>query len=348
MNNKLLNQAIINCTDELRQKFQTARPFKHVIIEDFFVEDFCELLLSQFPDFKDKDAVDENQALGKKAVVQSVKKIGSAYNTLDQMVQSDAFLQLVSEITGIKNLLYDPHYIGGGTHNNLDGQELDPHVDFTHHPITSHHRRLNLIVYLNKEWHKAWGGHIEFHKNPRLHPDQDDIISVKPLFNRAVIFETNNISWHGFPQINLPQNKKHLSRKSFALYYYTHQREQAVEPHSTIYVERHLPAKFKAGMSLSAKDVNELSALLGRRDQHLERLYKTITIQTAKISQLKTEILRLEAMGGNSSEESEQLAKQVQLLSYDESRLINRIQELESSTLWKITKPLRKLKRWLG
>ena len=347
MLNDLLNNKTITDLESLHTRFKNAQHFGHVVIDDFFKADFCQRLLDEFPNFREKDAVDENQTIGKKAVVQSVPNIGPSYKKLDELVQGEAFLNLVETITGIPNLIYDPHYIGGGTHNNLNGQELDPHVDFTHHPISSHHRRLNLIVYLNHEWDSSWGGNIEFHKDPHLHPTEDEIISVEPLFNRAVIFETHNHSWHGFPLIDLPAEKQQLSRKSFALYYYTNKRQEPVEPHSTIYVERHLPARYKSGLALSASDVQELQALVGRRDQHLARLYKTITAQTIEISKLKTEILRLKTIGANPSDQSKLIKRQMELLTYDETRLLNRIQELETSTSWKITAPIRKLKRLL-
>ena len=348
MLSQLLNPANLNRIDELKLLFQRAKPFGHVVIDDFFKQDFCESLLNEFPDFKDKDAIDENKTLGKKAVVQTVSQIGPAYNALDQLVQSEDFMNMVENISGINHLIYDPYYVGGGTHNNLDGQELDPHVDFTHHPLTSHHRRLNLIVYLNHEWQQSWGGNIEFHKNPRLRPEQDEIICVEPLFNRAVIFETHNTSWHGFPKIQLPEDKRHLSRKSFALYYYTHKRDHTVEPHSTIYVERHLSHDFQPGHALSVDDLNEIKVLLKRRDQHLERLYRTITAQTVEISKLKTEILQQKTLVGHTGENAEKIAGLMKLLSFDETRLINRVYELENSTSWKITAPLRTLKRWLN
>jgi Rps23 Pro-64 3,4-dihydroxylase Tpa1-like proline 4-hydroxylase len=344
---QLLNQSTLNQLDSIRQRFSTAKPFKHVVIDDFFATDFCQKLLDEFPEFNNKDAIDENHTLGKKAVVQTVPQLGEAFKSLDQLVQSEAFLQAVEQITGIDGLIYDPHYVGGGTHNNMDGQELDPHVDFTHHPMTSHHRRLNLIVYLNHQWDKSWGGNIEFHKNPRLTPEADEITSVEPLFNRAVIFETNNLSWHGFPVIKLPDDKKGISRKSFALYYYTLKRQEPVEPHSTIYVERHLPNRFQQGLTLTTADVEELKSFMERRDQHLARLYKTITAQTIEISMLKTQELRLKTLGANPNKQTQMLARQMELLSYDETRLINRVQELENSTSWKITAPIRKIKRWL-
>lgn len=347
MLNQLLNHQTIQQLDDLAHAFATAQPFGHVVIDDFFQTDFCQQLLDQFPDFSERDAIDENRKVGKKAVVERVSQIGPAYRSLDQLVQSQEFRQAVGRITGIEDLLYDPHYIGGGTHNNLDAQELDPHVDFTHHPITSDHRRLNLIVYLNHEWESAWGGNIEFHQNPRLTADQDQVTSVRPLFNRAVIFETHNHSWHGFPPIRLPADKRHLSRKSFALYYYTKKRPEGIEPHSTIYVERPLDHKFSAGHTLSDGDASALKTAIERRDQHLARLYATITEQTKQISQLRAEVSTLKFLQGGPSQQEQDLLRKMELLNYDETRLLNRIQELENSTSWRITAPLRKFKRWL-
>ncbi len=287
---KLLNQQTTSQTQQINQQFVNNQPFKHVVIENFFTSEFCQQLLDDFPDFDEELATNEDGVVGKKAVHEHVSKISDAYKNLDDLVKSKDFLQLIEDFTGIKNLKYDPHYFGGGTHNNLDGQDLDPHVDFTHHPFTGYRRRMNLIVYLNKEWDKSWGGNIELHKNPRLQPQEDEIISVEPLFNRAVIFETNNHSWHGFPRIDLPEDKKHLSRKSFALYYYTKESEPGIKPHTTIYVERHLPDKIKEGRVLTAQDVQEIKVLLARRDQHLKRLYGYITKLTEESNDIKGQV----------------------------------------------------------
>ena len=288
----LLNSSTIKNSDKISAQFSQEKPFKHVIIDNFFTDTFCQDLLNEFPDFDEKLAMNENGISGRKAVYEHISDLGGSYKKLDELVKNNDFITLIEKFTGINGLKYDPYYYGGGTHNNLDGQDLDPHVDFTHHPKTGFHRRMNLIVYLNHEWQKEWGGNIELHKNPRLEPQLDEIISVEPLFNRAVIFETNNISWHGFPKIDLPAAKKHLSRKSFALYYYTNSRDKKVKNHSTIYVERHLPERFKAGLTLSENDVEEIKTLLNRRDQHLQRLYGYISALTERTADIKYRILR--------------------------------------------------------
>lgn len=283
-----LNSDTITNAGKYSQQFQAAKPFAHIAIDDFLDRDFCQALLDEFPSFDKKLAINENGEIGGKAVNEHVRDLGGAFKQMDELAKSDEFLKFVSRITGIKDLIYDPHYFGGGTHENLTGQCLDPHVDFTNHPVTNYYRRLNLIVYLNHNWQSEWGGNIELHKNPRLIPQNDEIISIRPLFNRAVIFETNHTSWHGFPVIDLPDERGDTSRKSFALYFYTKAPVKGFKlPHSTIYVDRHLTAKIKAGYTLGEHDVNEIQRLLSSRDQHLQRLYNTISVLMDKQNKLK-------------------------------------------------------------
>ena len=254
------------------------------------------------------------------------------------------------EITGVPDLEYDPNYFGGGTHENRHGQSLDAHVDFNLHPITRQHRRLNLIVYLTPEWRDEWGGSIQLHRDPYLPPSQDEIITVTPAFNRAVIFETNEYSWHGFPVIALPEDKRHLSRKSFALYFYTDTRpEDELGPaHSTIYVEEHLPEDMHAGMVLSAERLQHIRNLVTRRDQHLRRLYGNIMQLNTELNHAREQQGRKPPPVPEEDSESDDLEGLQEMLGRREAevrRLAARIEELENSTSWKVTRPMRSLKR---
>jgi Rps23 Pro-64 3,4-dihydroxylase Tpa1-like proline 4-hydroxylase len=345
--NEIVNPAVVAATDHLRQQFEQAQPFRHLLIENFFDQAFCERLLSEFPDFDTRAAMNENGEIGGKATQEKMQRLGRSYQRLDEVVKSQAFRDLVGEITGVPDLQYDPHYFGGGTHENRQGQDLDAHVDFNYHPVTRQHRRLNLIVYLNKDWQDDWGGALQLHRNPYAEPSQDEIVTLTPLFNRCVIFETTESSWHGFERINLPLDLQGLSRKSFALYYYTDTRpaDQTAEEHSTVYVERHLSARFQPGMALSDADLQEIKILLARRDQHLRRLYKNIQRLYGENNHLRLQ--------GQSVVSADSTVEPASYADQEQTRLViqqlrMRVHELEHSTSWRITAPVRALKRLLS
>ncbi len=275
--------------DNHRETFQHNRPFKHLAIDHFFQEDFLRGLLQEFPDFEQGNYLNENGEPGGKSTVEKIRELGPHFSQLDDLIQSPEFLQWLSETIGIGDLLYDPWYFGGGTHENRTGQDLDPHVDFNRHPETNWHRRVNLIIYLNETWEASWGGTIDLHKDPYLPPEQDEIVRILPLMNRAVLFETTENSWHGFTRIQIPEDAPVQSRKSIALYFYTRERpaEELGPTHSTIYVDRHLPDHIQPGHTLSEEDVQQIRILLARRDGHIKRLYNNITHLTGEVEHLR-------------------------------------------------------------
>jgi hypothetical protein len=341
-----VNADILDSVPGLARSFADGRPFRHVVIDDFLVPDFCRAICEQFPDFQEAHAINENEQVGGKATRETVRSLGNAYRTMDDLVRNADFLAMVEKITGIGGLQYDPFYFGGGTHENRDGQDLDPHIDFNYHPVTSQHRRLNLIIYLNEGWQDAWGGSIQLHRDPYLEPAEDEIVTVTPILNRCVIFETTESSWHGFERVNLPADQKGRSRKSFAVYYYTETRpqEETGEEHSTIYVERHLPDRFRAGMQLQLEDLDEIKRLLKRRDQHLQRLYRenrellgTLSASRHPGGRDVTSMVRLEDVPTDLKSAGRMIRE-----------LRHLIHELESSTSWRITAPVRAVKRLIS
>ena len=275
----MINEQTISNAAEIQRAFQQARPFRYVQIDNFLKPEICEQLLRDFPSFDKKKAIDELGNVGGKAVIEDVRSISQFYSSFYDFINSKQFLNTMSNLTGVPDLIADETLFGGGTHENLHGQYLDAHIDFNIDERRMLHRRLNLLIYLNKEWEESWGGAIELHSNPRT-PQTDEIRSFLPLFNRAVIFETNEYSWHGFPVIRLPEEKKHLSRKSFSIYLYTKDRpaEEVVAPHTTFYVARPFPSHVKPGQVLEEPDYQYLRGLLDNRDG-LIQMYQELLIQ---------------------------------------------------------------------
>jgi len=124
-------------------------------------------------------------------------------------------LQFLEKLTGIDGVIPDPYYQGGGLHQIEPGGRLSIHTDFAALPNLRIERRLNLILYLNKDWEEAYGGHLELWQ-----PDMSECVhKVLPVFNRCVVFTISDDSWHGHPTLlACPQG---MTRRSLATYYYT-------------------------------------------------------------------------------------------------------------------------------
>jgi hypothetical protein len=261
--------------EELKTSFLEARPFRHVVVDDFLDSGFCQSLIDEFPPFDPRKAINETGGVGRKAAHADLCALGPACRQFDSLMRDPAFLKQTGDVTGIADLLYDPAYFGGGTHQNLDGQELDIHVDFNFHPTTFQHRRLNLILFLNPEWSESWGGCLELCADP-WNPSGADVVRILPLANRAVLFETTERSWHGFSRITLPPEKQQLSRRSIAVYFYTEKRpaEETAPSHATVYIPRPLPTYLQPGHTLTELDRDELENLIERRDDQIRFLYE--------------------------------------------------------------------------
>jgi Rps23 Pro-64 3,4-dihydroxylase Tpa1-like proline 4-hydroxylase len=286
---------VLESSPQHRHSFTHATPFKHTVIENFFEPAFAERLLAEFPVFNPELA--KNEIYGGvwgKAVNTKIRQISPTYEQLYELIASAEFLDFMSQISGIPGLLPDPAHYGGGTHENRHGQDLDPHVDFNYDEPQKLHRRLNLIVYLNKDWEPDWGGSLEIHSNPRR-PSENQIRSYAPTFNRAVLFETNEYSWHGFPKIDLPKAERHRSRKSISIYLYTRDRpaEEIAPVHGTFYVHRPLDKRYRAGYALTEADVKDLEFQMDRRDKWIEKYQQMELDKGRELQQKNAYILDL-------------------------------------------------------
>jgi hypothetical protein len=278
----MISKDVLERSGDFAPRFQSAKPFKYLCIDDFLDVDHAERLLADFPVFDPSKAINEFGEVGRKAVHTALKDVSQYYSTVYDYLLSREFLSAMSAITGIPDLLPDPRMYGGGTHENANGQEMDPHVDFNYDQDHGYHRRLNLIVYLNKDWQESWGGAIELHSNPRK-PETNEISAFNCIFNRAIIFETNEYSWHGFKRVVLPDTEKNRSRKSLSIYLYTRTRpqEEIAPSHGTFYVPRPLPFDVTPDSPLTKNEIIELNAAIRHRDNWIEH-YQKLEIQLGK------------------------------------------------------------------
>lgn len=240
-----LNPAVISAAKYLQSKFKSAVPFPHIEIDNFLTREAAEQLLDDFPAFESGNNLNEFGLPGLKSIRPDLRSISPVYSSLWKFLGSSEFLHTMSTITGIPDLLADPTMFGGGTHENKNGQNLNIHVDFNYNRDQRWHRRLNVLLYLNKHWENHWGGRIELHSNPWGPRGEDAERIYNISFNKVVIFATSENSWHGFKEIQLPPNIKDagLTRKLVSIYLYTRDRprEEIAPAHGTFYVPDRVP-----------------------------------------------------------------------------------------------------------
>jgi hypothetical protein len=197
------------------EEYVSAQPFEHIVFDDFLPEAVLDTVLAEFPRAGDEAWVSYESENERKLASRPDTPIGEATLHLLSELNSSAFVDFLEQLTGIHGLVPDPHLEGGGLHQIVPGGHLNVHVDFNRHPRTGLARRLNVLLYLNRDWNEAYGGALELWSAEHRRCER----RILPVFNRLVVFSTTTRSYHGHPEpLSCPEGR---TRKSLALYYYS-------------------------------------------------------------------------------------------------------------------------------
>jgi len=231
-------QDLLLFAQKRKKEYTSAKPFPSIHIHDFFNAEFLEEVLAEFPDLSKGNNIEYNDPLQKKFAGQGEALFGEKTKALMHYLNSEPFLKFINELTGIEEQLFsDSYFSGAGLHEIKPGGLLKVHADFNKHPVNNLDRRVNFIVYLNKDWKEEYGGHFELWDKEM----SQCVNRFLPAFNSIAIFSTTSISYHGHPNpLTCPADR---SRKSLALYYYSNGRpnEEAIafkNGHNSIFVKR--------------------------------------------------------------------------------------------------------------
>jgi Rps23 Pro-64 3,4-dihydroxylase Tpa1-like proline 4-hydroxylase len=218
-----------------RADYLKAKPFPHLVFDDFFDPRLLDIVLEEFPKPGEIRWQQFNSAQEIKLASSREASFGPMTRLLLYHLNSITFLNFLSSVTGIDNLIADPSYEGGGLHQIVRGGKLGIHADFNKHRSFGLDRRLNLLLYLNKDWREDYGGHLQLWNRDMTRCEA----KVLPLFNRVMVFGTTDFTYHGHPDpLQCPEQ---MTRKSLALYYFSNGRpaEEVTGEHSTIFRPRH-------------------------------------------------------------------------------------------------------------
>jgi Rps23 Pro-64 3,4-dihydroxylase Tpa1-like proline 4-hydroxylase len=218
---------------QLRDRYTSAEPFPHIALDGLFDDAVLDGVLREFPGPDQMRWRTFDSPMEKKlGYYHETSTISDTVRAFLNDMNSFEMLLWLEALTGIEGLIPDPYFGGGGLHQIEPGGFLKIHADFNVHPKLKLDRRLNMLVYLNRDWRDEYGGHLELWDRDKSTCRE----KILPLFNRTVIFSTTDTSFHGHPHpLTSPPG---TSRKSVSLYYYTAGRPESERsaPHDTLFI----------------------------------------------------------------------------------------------------------------
>jgi Rps23 Pro-64 3,4-dihydroxylase Tpa1-like proline 4-hydroxylase len=211
-----------NYVDSYQKSFAEAKPYPHLIIDDFLNLELATKAFQVFPKMSEMDTLKDFRQY--KAQDPDLNKFNPIFQEIVfEYLHSQRFLTSLAKITGMSDLMPDDRLYAAGLAQGGNGSFLNVHIDNSSHPVQKWYRRLNLLIYLNKDWAEENGGHLQL-----WNPDMSESVNILPIFNRMVIFATDRHSWHGYGQVN---TKDGNTRKSINIYYFTERSPDGTDYH---------------------------------------------------------------------------------------------------------------------
>jgi hypothetical protein len=211
------------------KNFHSTKPVRHVIIDNFLVPGVAEEIAQHFPALdsmkKHYHGINERKA--------ETSDFVNMHRTIQQLpvhLSSKQFLDWLEALTQISALESIHDRLGYGLHQGGNNSFLDVHIDYNIHPVHQLQRKLNLILFFNHNWQAKWGGQLELWDSHV----QNCVQSIDPIFNRCVIFECSEISYHGYSKISVPDS---ITRKSYYQYFFA-PIDSGLAYHDTIFKSR--------------------------------------------------------------------------------------------------------------
>jgi hypothetical protein len=211
-----------------RLSYLLAKPFPHLVIDDFCDPEKLSSLYEEIPELerKSRDYVFANNKFEKS----NYKELGALFQELYNDLSSSRLNDFLSYISN-EEVFVDPVNHGGGLHQGKKNSFLDMHLDFNYHPLNrGWYRNMNLLLYLNKDWKPEYRGHLKLQD---LRTGEEAELAVP--FNRMIIQQTRPYSLHGYGMTQFPDN---MFRTSIATYAYSIHRQLIEKPRTTDWIVR--------------------------------------------------------------------------------------------------------------
>ena len=210
-----------------KNTYEVNKPFPHIRLENLFPDKLLDDVVDNIFNIKDEYKWWKLCTEGN-----DFSEFGESAVELTNYLISDHWVSFLSELTGVENLRSDKYWHSAGINFEPRGSHLEPHADFN--KSSNGWRRVNVLLFLSKDWRDEWGGHNELGQfewaQGAPNKEYKKIKSYKPEFNTMVIFNTSPISFHGFDIVRCPEDS---ARIVIGCYYYSDDRGPHANPKST-------------------------------------------------------------------------------------------------------------------
>lgn len=218
---------------ENKNNFINAKPFKHAVFDEFLPYDIAREVAKCYPKAgsSNKNWKYHKNSNVERYLLEDTTDFEPELAAFSASLCSRSFLLFLETLTGIKALLADPYFMGGGAMATGTNGFLNVHVDYNYNQKIQGWRRLNFLLYLTEEWEKEYKGNLQLFS----YDGSSLVKEVTPFFNRAVVFETTSTSFHGQPEpLACPTD---IYRNVFSAFYYTSEISEQSHPfpHYTLY-----------------------------------------------------------------------------------------------------------------
>jgi Rps23 Pro-64 3,4-dihydroxylase Tpa1-like proline 4-hydroxylase len=198
-------------------EYRDGKPFPHIVLDGLFADALLDQAVAELPAASAKwttyDTVNES-----KQVCSDAGLFGPTAEIIVHALNSAPFVRFLERLTGIQGLIPDPHLHAAGYMKVSPGGFLGLHYDFATQRELKLDRRINVLLYLNRDWQSEWGGALELHSNDAVTDPGHQEVAIEPLFNRMAIFNTPN-ALHGHRKpLTCPKGR---ARLCLSWYYYT-------------------------------------------------------------------------------------------------------------------------------
>lgn len=214
--------------EELASQYKTSSPIPHVIIDDFFPADIFKNLCNDISNYPANKWTVKNLS-STSGIRKEARDFTDSYTLQNVMLNftGHSFVSWMSKITGVSNIIPDPHHLGAGLTAAPSGATLGLHIDFNWNDTLKLNRKFNLIFYANDTWQNSWNGDLEFWNKE----GSECLYTISPTPNRLIFWEYEQDLIHGFTKpLACPQD---VERQNLMTIYYTSNASPATQPHKS-------------------------------------------------------------------------------------------------------------------